>query len=77
MAPGARETTDLCFSSWGKDRNLLATIWDKRLKLGQEAGILATVEPRSNGPATNGIPPVIDANPWSLIGYFFLFFCWQ
>ena len=25
-----------------------------------------TVEPRSNGPASNGIPPITDANLWYL-----------
>ena len=34
----------------------------------------ATVEPRSDGPATNGIPPTTDANSWSLYVNFFYFF---
>jgi len=34
---------------------------------------ISTVEPRSNGPATNGIPPITDANSWSLQPNFFYF----
>ena len=36
-----------------------------------------TVEPRSNGSATNGIPPIIDTNSPSLKVNFFFFLCWQ
>ena len=36
-----------------------------------------TVEPRSNGPATNRIPPITEANSWSLEAYFFYFLYFQ
>ena len=35
-----------------------------------------TVEPRSNRPALNRIPPRADANSWSLQTVFFYFLCW-
>ena len=38
---------------------------------------LMTVEPRSNGPASNGIPALTNANSWSLQLVFFNFLCWQ
>ena len=34
-------------------------------------------EPRSNGPAFNGIPPVADIIFWSLEAVFFYFLYWQ
>ena len=35
-----------------------------------------TVEPRSNGPAFNGIPPITDVNSLSLQSVFFYFLYW-
>ena len=34
-----------------------------------------TVEPRSDGPAFNGIPPITNANSWSFQPVFFYFLC--
>ena len=66
---------------------LEARIWASRLGIGprdwdeeeeekeNEEKILHTVEPRSNGPATNGILPITDTNSWSLQPNFFYFLC--
>ena len=35
-----------------------------------------TVEPRSNGPAFNGIPPLTDTISWSLEPIFIYFLYW-
>ena len=35
-----------------------------------------TVEPRSNGPASNGIPPITEAYSLSLQSVFFYFLTW-
>ena len=41
-------------------------------------GVLwGTVEPRFNGPASNRIPPITDANLWTPQVDFFYFLYWQ
>ena len=53
----------------------IQTVWATDAGLDMKEN-LNTVEPRSNRPALNGIPPLTDSNSWSPQSIFFYFLNW-